>query len=54
MDMTNWVERLNWDDKRTTGMRGALPRPKTTLLLLVGVGRIKKAYERKVPKWNLE
>lgn len=51
---TNWIERLNRDFKRTTRMRGALPNPESTLLLLGGVARDKKAYHRKVPKLNLE
>lgn len=51
---TNWVERLNRDYKRTTRMRGALPNPDATILLLAGVSMTKKAYERKVPKLNDE
>lgn len=47
---TNWIERLNRDFKRTTRMRGALPSPEATLLLLGAVARDKKAYQRKVPK----
>lgn len=46
---TNWIERLNRDFKRTTRMRGALPSPEATLLLLGGVARDMKAYLRKVP-----
>lgn len=51
---TNWVERLNRDYKRTTRMRGALPSPESTLLLLAGVSMTRKAYERKVPKLDYE
>jgi transposase-like protein len=51
---TNWVERLNRDFKRTTRMRGALPNPESTILLLAGVAMNKKAYMRKVPKLNYE
>lgn len=51
---TNWVERLNRDYKRTTRMRGALPNPDATILLLAGVSMSKKAYGRKVPKLDYE
>lgn len=51
---TNWIERLNRDFKRTTRMRGALPNPEATLLLLGGVAMTKTKYERKVPKLNYE
>lgn len=51
---TNWVERLNRDYKRTTRMRGALPNPDATILLLAGVSMSRKAYERKVPKLDYE
>jgi len=51
---TNWVERLNRDFKRTTRMRGALPNPEATILLLAGVAMNKKIYQRKVPKLNYE
>src|SRR5690606_36856721 len=51
---TNWIERLNRDFKRTTRMRGALPNPEATLLLLGAVARDKKAYLRKVPKLDYE
>jgi len=51
---TNWIERLNRDFKRTTRMRGALPNPEATLLLLGAVARDKKAYLRKVPMLNYE
>lgn len=51
---TNWVERLNRDYKRTTRMRGALPNPEATILLLGGVSMSRKNYERKVPKLNYE
>jgi len=51
---TNWVERLNRDYKRVTRMRGALPDPEATLLLLGRVSMTRKAYERKVPKLNYE
>lgn len=51
---TNWIERLNRDFKRTTRMRGALPNPDATLLLLGGVAMTKTKYERKVPKLNYE
>jgi putative transposase len=51
---TNWVERLNRDYKRTTRMRGALPNPEASLLLLGGVSMNRKAYGRKVPKLDYE
>lgn len=51
---TNWIERLNRDYKRVTKMRGALPSPESTLLLLGRVAMTKKAYDRKVPKLNYE
>jgi len=51
---TNWIERLNRDFKRTTRMRGALPNPEATLLLLGAVARDKKVYLRKVPKLDYE
>ena len=51
---TNWIERLNRDYKRTTKMRGALPNPDATLLLLGYVAMNKKAYLRKVPKLNYD
>jgi transposase-like protein len=51
---TNWIERLNRDFKRTTRMRGALPNPEATLLLLGGVAMTKTRYERKVPKLDYE
>ena len=51
---TNWIERLNRDFKRTTRMRGALPSPEATLLLLGAVARDKKAYHRKVPRLTYE
>ena len=43
---TNWIERLNRDYKRTTRMRGALPSPQATILLLGYVAMTRKAYER--------
>jgi transposase-like protein len=51
---TNWIERLNRDYKRTTRMRGALPNPEATILLLGNVAMSKKAYARKIPKINYE
>lgn len=51
---TNRIERLNRDYKRTTRMRGALPNPEATILLLGNVAMSKKAYERKIPKINYE
>ncbi|MCS7029798.1 MAG: transposase [Bacteroidia bacterium] len=51
---TNWIERLNRDYKRVTRMRGALPNPQSTILLLGYVAMTRKAYERKVPKLNYE
>jgi len=51
---TNWIERLNRDYKRTTRMRGALPSPQSTLLLLGYVAMNKKAYQRKIPMLNYE
>ncbi|MGI5975848.1 MAG: IS256 family transposase, partial [Paludibacter sp.] len=40
--------------KRTTRMRGALPNPEATLLLLGGVSMNRKVYGRKVPKLDYE
>jgi putative transposase len=51
---TNWVERLNRDYKRTTRMRGALPNPEATLLLLGGASMNRKAHGRKLPKLDYE
>jgi len=51
---TNWIERLNRDYKRTTRMRGALPNPEATILLLGYVAMTRKAYLRKIPKLNYE
>jgi len=49
---TNWIERLNRDYKRTTRMRGALPNPESTILLLGYVAMTRSAYARKIPKIN--
>jgi len=53
---TNWIERLNRDYKRTTRMRGALPDPEATILLLgyVAMSMLRNAYQRKLPKINYE
>lgn len=51
---TNWVERLNRDYKRTTRMRGALPNPEATILLLGHVAMTRKAYLRKTPRLDYE
>ena len=51
---TNWVERLNRDYKRTTKMRGALPNPEATILLLGYVAMSRTAYTRKIPKLDYE
>ena len=51
---TNWIERLNRDYKRTTRMRGALPNPEATILLLGYVAMTRNAYQRKIPKINYE
>lgn len=51
---TNWIERLNRDYKRTTRMRGALPNPDATILLLGYVAMNKKAYLRKIPSLNYD
>ena len=51
---TNWIERLNRDYKRTTRMRGALPNPEATILLLGYVAMSRNAYQRKLPKINYE
>lgn len=51
---TNWIERLNRDYKRTTRMRGALPNPEATILLLGYVAMTRSAYQRKLPKINYE
>ena len=55
---TNWIERLNRDFKRTTRMRGALPSPEATLLLLGAVARdkkliIEKSLDSRMRKINL-
>ena len=46
---TNWIERLNKDYKRTTRMRGALPNPDATILLLASVAMNRKAYNKIIP-----
>ena len=51
---TNWLERLHRDFKQTTKIRGALPNPEDTILLLGYVAMNKKAYQRKVPKLNYD
>ena len=51
---TNWVELFNRNFKRTTSMRGALPNPEATILLLAGVAMSRKAYQRKVPNLDYE
>ncbi|MCF6240749.1 MAG: IS256 family transposase [Bacteroidales bacterium] len=51
---TNWIERLNRDFRRTTRMRGALPNPDATILLLGYVSMNKDVYTRKIPKLNYE
>ena len=51
---TNWIERLNRDYKRTTKMRGALPSPEATILLLASVAMTRKAYTRKIPNIDYE
>lgn len=51
---TNWIERLNRDYKRTTKMRGALPNPEATILLLGYVAMTRSAYNRKIPKLDYE
>jgi len=51
---TNWIERLNRDYKRTTRMRGALPTPDATILLLGYVAMTRSAYQRKIPKIDYE
>jgi putative transposase len=51
---TNWIERLNRDYKRTTKMRGALPNPEATILLLGYVAMNRSAYNRKIPKLDYE
>jgi transposase-like protein len=51
---TNWIERLNRDYKRTTRMRGALPGPDATILLLGYVAMTRSAYQRKIPKIDYE
>jgi len=51
---TNWIERLNRDYKRTTRMRGALPSPEATILLLGYVAMDRPAYQRKIPKLDAE
>jgi transposase-like protein len=51
---TNWSERLNRDYKRVVKMRGALPSPDATILLLGGVAINRPCFDRKVPKLNYE
>ncbi|MFA5640850.1 MAG: transposase [Bacteroidales bacterium] len=50
--LTNWIERLNRDYKRTTRMRGALPNIESTLLLLCNVAMTRKAYEYKIIRFK--
>lgn len=51
---TNSIERLNRDYKRTTRMRGALPGPDATILLLGYVAMTRSAYQRRIPKIDYE
>ena len=51
---TNWIERLNRAYKRTTRMRGALPNPESTILLLGYVAMTRSEYQRKLPRLNYE
>lgn len=51
---TNWIERLNRDYKRTTRMRGALPNPEATVLLLGHVAMTRRCYEYKIPLFKME
>ena len=51
---TNWIERLNRDFRRVTRMRGSLPSPDATMLLLGGVSMDKRNYQRKVPLLDYE
>ncbi len=51
---TKWIERLNRDYKRTTKMRGALPDPESTILLLRHVAMRRKSYEYKIPLFKME
>ncbi|MEM4313261.1 MAG: transposase, partial [Thermoplasmata archaeon] len=51
---THWIERLNRDYKRITGMRGALPDVRSAILLLGYVAMTRTAYQRKIPKLNYE
>jgi len=51
---TNWIERLNRSYKRTTRMRGALPNPQATMLLLGYVAMNRNEYLRKIPFLNYE
>lgn len=47
---TNRIERRKIDYKRTTRMRGALPGPDATILLLGYVAMTRSAYQRKISK----
>jgi len=51
---TNWIERLNRAYKRTTRIRGALPNPESTILLLGYVAMTRSEYQRKLPRLNYE
>jgi transposase-like protein len=51
---TNWIERLNRSYKRTTRMRGALPNPEATMLLLGYVAMNRNEYLRKIPFLDYE
>ena len=51
---TNWIERLNRENKQATRHRGAFPNPESALLLLGYIAMHRKAYQRKVPRLNYE
>jgi|GEM_PF-6280926 len=51
---TNRIELLNRDSQKTTRMKGALPNPETTILLLSIVAMTRSDFHRNLPKLNNE
>lgn len=47
---TNWIERLNWDFRRVTGMRTAMLNEESVLTLMGSVAMEHKAFDRLLPK----
>lgn len=46
---TNWIERLNRDFRRVTGMRTAVPNEESVLTLMGSVAMEYKAFDRLLP-----